>query len=504
MANKAKKKPKKLSKKEAAAQAREKQAAAAARRAEEARELLLREEAASREAAEEQRAQEQRARREEEEAAAKAAQAKAEQEEAQASSERAQAWWAVLGHSLDSWWFRWFARKDPRAVQVVQQAAAAATTPPRRQAAPREQPPKRRPSPPQASRPRPHTPRKQGRPQVDPPLPTDRAFEAAVSVHGSAREQLDAEHEAWVSGAYGEAAAIYAGMPNTSVAVTYHNMALAMTEQQQHSKAIELFSRALAIKKKVLGPRHPETARTCSAMASAFAGRSKKSDEAAAAAGAAGQHQMDEAQVRQLFRRIDEDGGGSLDRTEVEQLLVKLGVLAEAGHDETLVDTALQAMDADGEGTVSVDEFLGWWETARAEHREHAQDSAEDFDSAAELFATACVIYQSGHVALASGRHVDCSNVGLAAKTFCAMGVRASMLSPSVGRACRLANLGSETSRIQDAYKQKGEGADAAAHYRKAAALFKAAALGGETIKAEQKAVDCERGDVHVSSDEEN
>ena len=119
MANKAKKKPKKLSKKEAAAQAREKQAAAAARREKEARELLLREEAASREAAEEQRAQEQRARREEEEAAAKAAQAKAEQEEAQASSERAQAWWAVLGHSLDSWWFRWFAKKDPRAVQVV-------------------------------------------------------------------------------------------------------------------------------------------------------------------------------------------------------------------------------------------------------------------------------------------------------------------------------------------------------------------------------------------------
>ena len=84
-------------------------------------------------------------------------------------------------------------------------------------------------------------------------------------------------------------------------------------------------------------------------------------------------------------------------------------------------------MDADGEGTVSVDEFLGWWETARAEHREHAEDSAEDFDSAAELFATACVIYQSGHVALASGRHVDCSNAPLAAKTFCAMGVRATM-----------------------------------------------------------------------------
>ena len=61
--------------------------------------------------------------------------------------------------------------------------------------------------------------------------------------------------------------------------------------------------------------------------------------------------------------------------------------------------------------------------------REHAEDSAEDFDSAAELFATACVIYQSGHVALASGRHVDCSNAPLAAKTFCAMGVRATMLS---------------------------------------------------------------------------
>ena len=70
--------------------------------------------------------------------------------------------------------------------------------------------------------------------------------------------------------------------------------------------------------------------------------------------------------VRELFTEIDEDGSGALDSEEVKQLLVKLGI---EKVDENSLQDVFSKMDPDGDGEVTLDEFLGWWNAEGADFR---------------------------------------------------------------------------------------------------------------------------------------
>ena len=75
------------------------------------------------------------------------------------------------------------------------------------------------------------------------------------------------------------------------------------------------------------------------------------------AANAEAESQLDDKEVRQLFRSIDADGGGSLDKLEVKTLLTRLGLEV----DDESVDRVMTQMDPDGDGEVTLPEFLAWW-----------------------------------------------------------------------------------------------------------------------------------------------
>lgn len=62
-------------------------------------------------------------------------------------------------------------------------------------------------------------------------------------------------------------------------------------------------------------------------------------------------------ELKQLFDKIDVDGNGSLDRTEVEALCAAMGLAIDAAD----MDTAMAEMDSDGNGEVDFQEFTTWW-----------------------------------------------------------------------------------------------------------------------------------------------
>lgn len=69
--------------------------------------------------------------------------------------------------------------------------------------------------------------------------------------------------------------------------------------------------------------------------------------------------------VSELFAELDEDRGGSLDKSEVKKLLRRLGMSTD---EACLVDIMLK-MDPNGDGDVTLEEFLGWWREAGTEFR---------------------------------------------------------------------------------------------------------------------------------------
>ena len=66
-------------------------------------------------------------------------------------------------------------------------------------------------------------------------------------------------------------------------------------------------------------------------------------------------------EARKLFKEIDADGGGTLDRDEIRQLARRLGKRLS----DKQLNEAMMAMDADGSGDVAFDEFLSWWKGNR-------------------------------------------------------------------------------------------------------------------------------------------
>ena len=98
--------------------------------------------------------------------------------------------------------------------------------------------------------------------------------------------------------------------------------------------------------------------------------------------GGGGDEEMQMEEVRELFDEIDEDGGGSLDKEELRELLEKLGM----DVDDEKVDSVMLEMDADGEGTVELQEFLWWWKKAGSEYREKMMKLKDEMNDVKNLF----------------------------------------------------------------------------------------------------------------------
>lgn len=64
-----------------------------------------------------------------------------------------------------------------------------------------------------------------------------------------------------------------------------------------------------------------------------------------------------ELSVAEVFKRLDTDGSGTLDLSEVERLVAALGVVLS----RTSAQDMFAQMDVDGDGVVDVAEFEGWW-----------------------------------------------------------------------------------------------------------------------------------------------
>ena len=74
-----------------------------------------------------------------------------------------------------------------------------------------------------------------------------------------------------------------------------------------------------------------------------------------------------EMTVRQMFDELDEDGSGYLDRAEVEKAAGLLGSSLGVLLDTKQQDMAFRAMDPDGDGEVTFEEFDQWWKGVEAE-----------------------------------------------------------------------------------------------------------------------------------------
>lgn len=89
-----------------------------------------------------------------------------------------------------------------------------------------------------------------------------------------------------------------------------------------------------------------------------------------------------DAKLAQLFREMDTNANGTLDREEVSRLLVRLRTQAIGGEDtddnswitpsDDEVDAAMRSMDANGDGTVTLSEFAVFFE--RKGGLEYAED----------------------------------------------------------------------------------------------------------------------------------
>lgn len=69
----------------------------------------------------------------------------------------------------------------------------------------------------------------------------------------------------------------------------------------------------------------------------------------------------EEAEIRDLFNLIDEDGSGTLEASEIQGLAKELG----KPMTDVEVQDAMEEMDADGSGEVDWEEFLFWWQDQR-------------------------------------------------------------------------------------------------------------------------------------------
>lgn len=66
---------------------------------------------------------------------------------------------------------------------------------------------------------------------------------------------------------------------------------------------------------------------------------------------------MSDDPLRDRFERVDRDGNGKIDQTELGSLLDALGV----GFTDVQVRATFEAIDRDGSGQIELEEFRAWW-----------------------------------------------------------------------------------------------------------------------------------------------
>jgi len=69
----------------------------------------------------------------------------------------------------------------------------------------------------------------------------------------------------------------------------------------------------------------------------------------------------EKAEVREIFDHFDTNGNGIIEASEFNNLVSAL----DAQMDPDAIRLGLSIVDADGNGTVEWDEFLGWWAETR-------------------------------------------------------------------------------------------------------------------------------------------
>jgi CRP-like cAMP-binding protein len=69
--------------------------------------------------------------------------------------------------------------------------------------------------------------------------------------------------------------------------------------------------------------------------------------------------------VRELFAELDEDNSGTLDKGEVRKLLRRLGMRTDTAS----LNGVMLSMDPDGDGDVTLAEFLAWWRESGTEFK---------------------------------------------------------------------------------------------------------------------------------------
>lgn len=82
--------------------------------------------------------------------------------------------------------------------------------------------------------------------------------------------------------------------------------------------------------------------------------------------------------VEKTFKKIDADGNGSLDRDELREAIMKLGVPKDLvdGDVEDLISSA----DKNNDGKISLEEFTGWYMTQKARTRDRIEKLFERYD----------------------------------------------------------------------------------------------------------------------------
>ena len=85
--------------------------------------------------------------------------------------------------------------------------------------------------------------------------------------------------------------------------------------------------------------------------------------------------------LREAFDAVDIDGGGVLDRAEVSEVMITLGMTVT----EESVDKVMNRMDKDGSGEVTFEEFQSWFNWYRAEQANLVSSKAEQRQGVANI-----------------------------------------------------------------------------------------------------------------------
>ena len=91
------------------------------------------------------------------------------------------------------------------------------------------------------------------------------------------------------------------------------------------------------------------------------------------------QHMLEES-LAHLYKKLDRDHSGTLDRSEIKTLLGSLGQPTTS----TEMDQLMSELDVDGDEKIDLREFMAWWEHRPYETLENQQRELEDLFAAVD------------------------------------------------------------------------------------------------------------------------